>query len=282
MLDAPLIFIDHLENYSSPQHETAGKDFFNIFWLKDETPSSLLKEHPLKVKGDWMYLIPPFRHPSFEKKDKQGMVISFHRQLLDFEVKEYSIDLFKLFSRQGEFSMLYLPEEEVETLEILAEVLLKESQNGESQFLFLKNLLKTFLVKLIFLKEQKFTVPDLNEKRIYQFFVLVENHFLTERKTGFYAEKLNISSKRLNQILKERLNKTISQIIQERLISEAKHQLFLGERSIMEIGIHLGFSDKSYFSRFFKKMTGLTPEGFKKKVKERLVLEKNPIGFEDF
>ncbi|STD11909.1 helix-turn-helix domain-containing protein [Chryseobacterium carnipullorum] len=52
-------------------------------------------------------------------------------------------------------------------------------------------------------------------------------------------------------------------MIAQRLILEAKRELSFGALTIKEIAFKLGFSDASYFSRFFKKQTGRNPEGFK-------------------
>ncbi|MCY1560698.1 Arabinose operon regulatory protein [compost metagenome] len=87
---------------------------------------------------------------------------------------------------------------------------------------------------------------------------------------AFYADKLNITPKRLNQILKQKTGKTITQLLQERLVVEARQQLIVSAKTIQEVGYSLGFEDRSYFSRFFKKMTGQTPEQFQKQAKERI------------
>ena len=118
--------------------------------------------------------------------------------------------------------------------------------------------------------DQQLINPGINEKRIYQFLMLLENHYTTEKNVGFYADKLHISAKRLNQILKQKLDKTINQMLQERLLAEAKHLLFVGKANIQEISFSLGFEDPSYFSRFFRKMTKVSPEQFKKEIRKQI------------
>lgn len=68
------------------------------------------------------------------------------------------------------------------------------------------------------------------------------------------------------------MGRTIRQCLHKRLVAEAKHQLILSERTIKEIATELGFEDHSYFSRFFKKMTGHTPEAYQKKAQARIAL----------
>ncbi|MEJ5963032.1 helix-turn-helix domain-containing protein [Pedobacter immunditicola] len=240
------------KNYlRSPKRE----EYFEILWINNEKT---------------MYLIPPFRAYRLNKFDEKGVLIAFNLTMLNYNLNEFSLDVFKLFNREGEFSTVNVNQEAMEILQGIYEVLLKEYHKEDQHFLLLATLLKGFLLKLIQSNEQEFTHPDLNEKRIYQFFLILEGHYDTEKGVDFYAEKLNITAKRLNQILKQKLNKTINQIIQERLIIEAKHEIYIGKLSVKEIANKLGFEEHSYFSRFFKKMTGETPQGFKKTIKEEI------------
>ncbi len=52
------------------------------------------------------------------------------------------------------------------------------------------------------------------------------------------------------------------QLIHDRIISKAKRQIIHSENTIKEISYDLGFTDRPYFSRFFKQHTGLSPEQF--------------------
>lgn len=88
----------------------------------------------------------------------------------------------------------------------------------------------------------------------------IERFYKVERLRSFYAKKQNISAKRLDEITKKALGKTITYLIHERLILEAKNLLHLTDMSVKEIAYELGFSDPPYFYRFFKKHEGTSPE----------------------
>lgn len=92
---------------------------------------------------------------------------------------------------------------------------------------------------------------------------LVEKHYQSVRKVSEYADMLTMAPNYLNDIVKEATHQSASEIIHDRLILEAKAQLIQSEMSINEIAHHLQFNDSSYFCRFFRKQTGVSPQTYR-------------------
>ena len=92
----------------------------------------------------------------------------------------------------------------------------------------------------------------------------VEQHFQRKHRPADYAKLLNVTVKTLNRTAKQHLEKTVSDMISERIITQAKHELFLNDKPIKEIALELGFHDVAYFSRVFKVQTGVSPDGYRK------------------
>jgi len=270
-LESSLIYIRNLENCPpSYLNDPGRKDFFEIVWLQHEFPLHAVKEEEKQGRGDWIYLIPPYRVHQLNKAGKNGILLSFKRDFLDEGDKEFYLDIFKIFNIQGEFSCLPLTIENAEELGKIYPLLEEEYLKSSNSFFILKALLKVFLLKLIRIKEHVFTAQDVNQKRVYEFMMLLEENYQQERNAEFYASVLGISSKRLNQILKEKLDKTGMQLIHDRIILEAKRKIIHSEFTLKEIAYDLGFTDRPYFSRFFKKQTGTSPEDFQQHARHHI------------
>ncbi|RLJ67186.1 monovalent cation:proton antiporter-2 (CPA2) family protein [Lacinutrix venerupis] len=93
---------------------------------------------------------------------------------------------------------------------------------------------------------------------------LLEANFSTNRNADFYAKKLNITYKHLNEICKEILNVTAKQFIDAFVILEAKRLLINSEIKSTELAYKLGFQEPTNFVKYFKKHTKFTPNSFKK------------------
>jgi len=277
-LESAMIFMRNLsECPPSYLNDPGRKDFFEIVWLRNENPLHDVKSADFEMKGDWIYLIPPYRVHQLNKAGKNGELLSFKREILEEADKEFLLDIFKIFNVQGEFSCLRLDNDASDDLSEVYHLLTKEYMKENSDITIVKAFLKVFLLKLIKVKEEEFTGHDIHQKRVYEFLMLLESNYLMVRNIDFYAGKLDVSSKRLNQILKEKLHKTGTQIIHDRIILEAKRLIIHSEHTIKQISYELGFSDRPYFSRFFKKQTGQTPDDFQKQAQNHLKLRSNTL-----
>ena len=97
------------------------------------------------------------------------------------------------------------------------------------------------------------------------FKALLETSFSTTKKPREYAQTLNISTAYLNECVKKTTGYSVSHQIQQRVILEAQRMLYHSNISIKEIATQLGYEDYAYFSRLFKKITGVTASSFQNK-----------------
>ena len=103
-----------------------------------------------------------------------------------------------------------------------------------------------------------------SQQIVYDFIMLVSEHYLTHKSVQFYAQKLGISMRHLSSVLKQENGKTANEIISEFILNEAKAQLSGSSKSISTIADNLQFSDSYSFSHFFKKHQKISPIQYRK------------------
>lgn len=155
------------------------------------------------------------------------------------------------------------------TLNSLCEIMLRETTESSPDFDVLRHLLSAILTKLAkdshaeYLRE-----PATANTRLItfnNFLKILEQNFHRAEGVDFYAENLNMTARNLNLITHACFGKSATEIIETRKLIEARKLLLNSEKTVSEIGFELGYNEKSYFSRVFKKRTGLTPTEFREK-----------------
>ena len=96
-----------------------------------------------------------------------------------------------------------------------------------------------------------------------RFLQSVERNFLSLVSVMDYAETLGVTSNHLIETTTRTMGKPAGRIIRDRVLLEAKRLLRYSERPVSDIAYDLGFEDPSYFSRFFRRMSGMSPTEFR-------------------
>ncbi|MET3981863.1 AraC family transcriptional activator of pobA [Mucilaginibacter sp. UYP25] len=150
---------------------------------------------------------------------------------------------------------------------LLADLTAEANQQSPSEIV-LRSYLQLFLAKSSNIKLK--AIDNLDDKiqideQMQRFTRLLDQHYLDLHKPSDYAGLLAMSTDNFRRRSVHYFSKTPSQLIQERLVLEAKKELHLTRKSIKEIAYHLKFKDEFYFSRFFKKVTKVSPQSFRDK-----------------
>jgi len=144
----------------------------------------------------------------------------------------------------------------------------EELKQDSPSDIVLRAYLQLFLAKSSSIKIKAIdthTGPVEKDEQMEQFRQLLDQQFLTLRKPNDYAQLLAMSPNNFSKRCSRYFNKTPSQLIQERIVLEAKKKLHLTRQSIKEIAYALNFEDEFYFSRFFKKVAKVSPQTFRSK-----------------
>ena len=95
---------------------------------------------------------------------------------------------------------------------------------------------------------------------------LLEQNYKSKHSPSEYANLLNISASAFSRLVKQHFHKTPTALITERIIIEAKRELYMSSKPIKEIAWELGYQDEHYFSRFFKIHTDISPQTYRNTV----------------
>lgn len=110
--------------------------------------------------------------------------------------------------------------------------------------------------------------------QIEKFRRMVDENFKKHLPITNYAEQLSITSGQLSRLCREVLGVSSLDVINERMTHEAQRLLIYTGNSIKQLAYALGFADETYFCRFFRKHTGLSPSEFREKAMDAML---NPV-----
>ena len=204
-------------------------------------------------------ILPLMSHQSFRFQNSRAIVAwQFNREfycIVDHD-KEVGCVGF-LFYGNAQLPFLRLNESEQRKFENLLGVFREEFEvddliKGD----MLQMLVKRFIIKATRLAKEQYLNQDLKAGSKYdvirRFNLLVEMHYREQHGVLFYAAEMNKSPKTLSNLFALYNHKTPLEVIQDRVILEAKRLFYYTGKSAKEVGFELGFDDPAHFSRFFK------------------------------
>ncbi|MEK6507638.1 AraC family transcriptional regulator [Myroides sp. C4067] len=215
-------------------------------------------------------LAPGQTHSWILSEDIDGYIFFHTQEYFDLFFVRETIREYPVF-RSAYYPNGFLLHEESS---VLVENLMKRMTDEVSQPNWKKNFSLVNLASLFYiecnrqlLEGNSFSaVPNLQyNQHLHHFENLLEKNFRTEKSAAVYAEWMNMTQKHLNRVCKTLLDKTTTDIIIDRIVLEAKRMLIYTGKSFSEIAMMLGYDDYSYFSKVFKKRTGISPKEFLKK-----------------
>jgi len=126
-----------------------------------------------------------------------------------------------------------------------------------------------FSIILLHVREGRTTLQNglgnEQQKQLLQLYQLLGENYRYQRTAIRYARQMGLSVKTLNHIAKTATNKTVTELVNERLLDDSKRLLADPKLPIKEIAYLLDFADMAQFSHFIKKHTGLTPTQFRER-----------------
>lgn len=242
-----------------------------------------------KIKsGMFMYGRTPYDHDNgslfftkprqiIEMKDlefeERGYMLLIHEDYLKGHELHKAIEDYSYFDYEVSEALQLSPKEEQTILELHDKIEAEYRNNPDeySREIILSHLSTILKYAQRYYKRQFIEREQITGKMASRFNDILKKHINNDdlRDQGLpnvtdLASQLNVSPRYLSDLLKQETGKTAMELIHIYLISEAKNLLRLGEKGVSEIAYELGFENASYFTRLFKKQTGMKPVEFRK------------------
>ncbi|SEB81579.1 AraC-type DNA-binding protein [Tenacibaculum sp. MAR_2009_124] len=241
-------------------------DFFYILVIHSGKGNHQIDFENFNISGNSIFILKPGQvHQLYLKKDSQGYLICFETdfyQIQDIQTK-------KVFNTVNRVNLFSIPFNSFQNIKPHFDAIYNEHTSQQSLF---KKSIITHLT-LIYIELFRLLKNDISLKKtgsyeeevLENLIELIEHNAHQQKQVSFYALSLNLTAFQLNSVLKTTLGKTCLQLLNEQLVLESKRNLLATTNQVKEIAFQLGYDDPSYFSRFFKKHTGYTPDNFRKK-----------------
>ena len=266
------IFSTHLSDYHAKISHPHKHDFYVVVLFTKGTGIHEIDFQNYTVEPGTIFILKPGQTHYWEfTEDIEGFIF-FHSKAFYEEAYSYKkiTDFPFFYSSQNPPKMVL--KENMKAIEQLFSQLYNDSLKP----ILMKKEKMVALVDLIYLELTQYCMD--NDKRLESYSSsyydklnkleeLIDGHYKTKKKPKEYADLLDISTKHLNRIVREMINKTTSDLICERIILEAKREMLNSANTLDAIAWSLGYEDYAYFSRFFKKHCKVTPSEFQKKYK---------------
>lgn len=272
-LSNDLFNADRFQGYllnNPPIKKVHKHSFYHLVYFTSGHGQHIIDFKGYPIEPGCIYFMRPGQVHKWEfESDVDGYVINFSATFFDqLSISSSIIDQFPFFNIFSSGQMLKLRENTRPKAVAIFEDILKELDDNRD---FTPTVIAADMLKLFVLSTREvnsetpvFSKTSYNSVLLKQFLDLIEENFKDIRLPKDYAALLYITSNHLNFICKDQINMSSGEIIRNRVLLEAKRMLVNFELSVAAVAMELNFFDTSYFIKFFKKYTQLTPEAFRK------------------
>jgi len=242
------------------------KDHYLVIFMRQGGSRQWIDTTPYVLKDKTVYFLSPGQ--IIVKEGTQllwSTGIAFTKEFLTLQEND-GLQRLPLLQNRHNVNELLLSDSDVVFVEdVLSKINHENGDPGEWQQQMLSAYLVIFLTYLSRLYTQQYSKSKLSADTLLlrKFHAKIDECYKDLHEVANYASMLNISAGHLSEVVKEQSGKPAIKHIHERLVLEARRLLFHTNHSLKEIAFKLGFADASYFNRFFKRETGITPVDFR-------------------
>ena len=257
-------FINHHSDIKFPHRHS----FYQVLYITEGNGFHVIDFERHEVKKGMIYFLAPSQvHEWLFDENVNGVLINFNENLFSsFLANSHYLNDFSFFTANGMHSAIDLSSAAIPIEGLIFSIQREFATIDDSKL----DLIKVMLLQVFILVNRKISsIQNLpankNNYLVFRNFEkLIEQNFTTMRMPKDYANLLFVTPNHLNALCNQLTGKSAGDIIRNRVLLEAKRLLVNSNQNINEIAWYLSFEDNSYFSKFFKKNEGITPDEFRK------------------
>jgi len=232
------------------------------------TAESSINMKPYNVKGPCLFTVLPGQIVEYKStsEDFTGFFVIFSSKFTD-SMMENAMERLPLFLSVRENPVIILDEARMKGIIAYVEVMKRLAKEKDNPYRFevARYLTLAFFYgsSIDFYKisnDRKMTHQEVITEKLLN---MVRIHYKKQRSLNFYANELSLSSKYLSRIIKETTYKPVNDWIDGFVVLEAKALLKSTNLTIQQISDELNFPSQSFFGKYFKRVTGMSPKEYK-------------------
>lgn len=247
-------------------------DFFEILYLSKGSGFHIIDGNKYEIQPPCVFFMSPGQAHKIEfSNDIEGFIFIFTSEfyLINQTNPNRLIEFPFFFTiRQENRPLILESKPDVDFLESLFRKGIAEIGKGENYSVeLLRSVLDLILTSctVLFKSDENLLPKGKGNIVVKKFLQLVEENYQNNLTVNEYSDKLAITPNHLTQTVNQLTGKTSSQIIKSKQVLEIKRLLVHTNLSVTEIAGRLNFPDQSYFTKFFKRETGISPLQYRTK-----------------
>lgn len=249
-------------------------DYYELLFVEDGAGQHIIDYESYEIKPPVFYFLTRGQIHFWKlTKELKGKVLLFPREFLIPPATGFNqYDDLLIFNTLSKAPCIHVEDKEYQKMQELFNGIQEEFLGQpERNLTVLRAFTHILLVNLlrIHAKDQKTDITDNTNTMVRKFRQLVTENFVMIRSVQEYADLIGISATHLRETVKDLTGYSPGQIIRQEIIFEAKRMLANTDSTTAEIGYSLNFEDTSYFSRFFKRETGLSPSRYREEIRKK-------------
>ncbi len=202
----------------------------------------------------------------------EPMEMSANFQAYTIALSKRFLDMINIPGWQQKYLSMYnnpatpLNAEQLTATRFFFGILYRAAANSSNPFRLqvIENLIRVFYYGGISCNEPPATHTAYKNSMVERFLELVHEHYRTERMIGFYADRICVTPKYLSKVVKEHTGRSAGEWIESHVILDARAMLQSSDMTIQQIAASLNFPNQSFFGKYFKRATGLSPKEYRR------------------